>query len=100
MSEGSGHTRGFTDDVAIIGGCGRVGLPLGIALASRGLSVVLYDINAAAVATVNSATLPFDEEGAAPLLSAAVADGRLRATTDRAAGAGAENLIVIVGTPV
>jgi UDP-N-acetyl-D-mannosaminuronic acid dehydrogenase len=91
---------GFTDDVVIIGGCGRVGLPLGIALASRGLSVVLYDINAAAVATVNSATLPFDEEGAAPLLSAAVADGRLRATTDPAAVAGAENLIVIVGTPV
>ncbi len=91
---------GFTDDVVVIGGCGRVGLPLGIALASRGLSVVLYDINAAAVATVNSATLPFDEEGAAPLLAAAVADGRLRATTDPAAVAGAENLIVIVGTPV
>ena len=26
-------------DVVIIGGCGRVGLPLGIALASRGLTV-------------------------------------------------------------
>ncbi len=36
----------FDVDVCIVGGCGRVGLPLGIALASRGLSVVLYDINA------------------------------------------------------
>ncbi|MFD0748009.1 hypothetical protein ACFQ1L_44240 [Phytohabitans flavus] len=40
-----------------------MGLPLGIALASRGLSVTLYDINAAAVATVNDGVMPFDEEG-------------------------------------
>ena len=49
----------FTHDVLIIGGCGRVGLPLGIAFASRGLSVVLYDINAAAVDRVNDGALPF-----------------------------------------
>jgi UDP-N-acetyl-D-mannosaminuronic acid dehydrogenase len=91
---------GFTNDVVVIGGCGRVGLPLGIALASRGLSVVLYDINARAVQTVNNATMPFDEEGAAELLTAAVAEGRLRATTDPSAVADAENLVVIVGTPV
>jgi len=93
-------SQGFSTDVVIIGGCGRVGLPLGVALSSRGLQVVLYDINAAAVATVNSGVLPFDEDGAAALLAAAVADGRLRATTDPASVAAAETLIVIVGTPV
>ena len=93
--------RGVTPlDAVIIGGCGRVGLPLGIALASRGLSVVLYDINAAAVATVNSGVLPFAEEGAAELLAAAVGEGRLRASTDPASVSAADTIVVIVGTPV
>jgi UDP-N-acetyl-D-mannosaminuronic acid dehydrogenase len=91
---------GFPNDVVIIGGCGRVGLPLGVALASRGLSVVLYDINARAVDTVNGGVLPFDEDGAGDRLAKAVADGRLTATTDPAAVGTAENLVVIVGTPV
>jgi len=90
----------FTQDVVIIGGCGRVGLPLGIALASRGLSVALYDINAAAVQTVASGALPFAEEGAAGPLAAAVAEGRLTATVDPQVVASAEYLVVVVGTPV
>ncbi len=90
----------FTKDVVIIGGCGRVGLPLGIALASRGLTVALYDINETAVRTVQSGTLPFDEEGAAGPLASAVADGRLTATTDGSVVASAEHLVVVVGTPV
>ena len=72
----------FLTDVVIVGGCGRVGLPLGVALASRGLGVVLCDINAAAVQTVNDGRLPFAEPGAAQLLADAVREGRLRATTD------------------
>jgi UDP-N-acetyl-D-mannosaminuronic acid dehydrogenase len=91
---------GFKVDVCVVGGCGRVGLPLGIALASRGLSVVLYDINAEAVDVVNSGTLPFAEEGAADVLADVVAAGRLRATTDPASVGSAENLVVVVGTPV
>ncbi|MGE5830635.1 MAG: nucleotide sugar dehydrogenase [Micromonosporaceae bacterium] len=90
----------FARDVVIIGGCGRVGLPLGLALASRGLTVTLYDINASAVQTVNSATMPFAEEGADALLANAVAAGRLTATTDAASVGTAEHLVVIVGTPV
>jgi len=86
--------------VVIIGGCGRVGLPLGIALASRGLLVTLYDINAAAVAAVNAGTMPFAEEGADTLLAEVTAAGRLAATTDAASVGTAENLIVVVGTPV
>jgi UDP-N-acetyl-D-mannosaminuronic acid dehydrogenase len=90
----------WTRDVVIVGGCGRVGLPLGIALAARGLSVTLYDINQAAVDVVNSGTLPFDEEGAAEPLREATTTGRLKATTDPASVGTAENIIVIVGTPV
>ncbi|GHE54424.1 hypothetical protein GCM10014715_04270 [Streptomyces spiralis] len=88
-------------DVVIIGGCGRVGLPLGIALAARGmLSVTLYDIDTAAVDTVNRGELPFQEAGAAEPLRRSVSDGLLRATTDGASVATTENLIVVVGTPV
>ena len=90
----------FARDVTIIGGCGRVGLPLGIALASRGLSVTLYDINATAVATVNNGVLPFQEDSATDPLARAVRDGTLVATTDPASVAEAETLVVIVGTPV
>jgi len=90
----------FTRDIVIIGGCGRVGLPLGVAFASRGMAVTLYDINADAVDVVNSGVLPFDEEGAAKPLADAVAAGRLRATTDPASVSTAENIVVIVGTPV
>ena len=100
MASANEPATGFDVDVCIVGGCGRVGLPLGIALASRGLSVVLYDINAAAVDVVNSGTLPFAEEGAAEVLADVVAAGRLRASTDPASVGAAENLVVVVGTPV
>jgi UDP-N-acetyl-D-mannosaminuronic acid dehydrogenase len=87
-------------DVCVVGGCGRVGLPLGIALAGRGRSVVLYDIDAAAVDRVNAGIMPFAEEGAAEPLTEALAAGRLRATTDAASVGLADALIVVVGTPV
>jgi UDP-N-acetyl-D-mannosaminuronic acid dehydrogenase len=87
-------------DVCVVGGCGRVGLPLGIALAGRGRSVVLYDIDAAAVERVNAGVLPFAEPGAAEPLTEALAAGRLRATTDAASVGLADALIVVVGTPV
>jgi UDP-N-acetyl-D-mannosaminuronic acid dehydrogenase len=90
----------FERDIVIVGGGGRVGLPLGIAFAMRGLSVTLYDINAAVVAKVNQGELPFAEEGAAGPLAKAVAEGRLVATTDPHSVASAENVVIIVGTPV
>jgi UDP-N-acetyl-D-mannosaminuronic acid dehydrogenase len=86
----------FSADVAIIGGCGRVGLPFGVALASRGLSVRLYDLNAAAVEIVSNARMPFTEEGAEEPLRAAVCAGRLTATTDPAVVGTAEILVVVV----
>jgi UDP-N-acetyl-D-mannosaminuronic acid dehydrogenase len=90
----------FARDVVIIGGCGHVGLPLGVAFASRGLAVTLYDINAATVDTVNSGRLPFKEDGAEETIATAVREGRLAATTDPASVRSAEHIIVVVGTPV
>src|ERR1700692_1217879 len=71
----------FGRDVVVVGGCGRVGLPLGIALGECGLRVALYDTNQAAVDVVNDGRLPFDEDGAAQPLARLRAASRLEATT-------------------
>ena len=89
-----------TPRVVIIGGCGHVGLPLGIALASRGADVVLQDLSETATAMVAAGRLPFQEEGAQPLLDQALADGRLSTTTDPRAVADADVVVVVIGTPV
>jgi UDP-N-acetyl-D-mannosaminuronic acid dehydrogenase len=92
--------RARTVDAAIVGGCGHVGLPLGIALADRGLDVTLVDVDTRSVALVNAGSLPFDEPGAPEVLRNALAAGRLWATTDPASVAQAENVVVVIGTPI
>jgi UDP-N-acetyl-D-mannosaminuronic acid dehydrogenase len=86
--------------VAIVGGCGRVGLPLGLAFADAGLDVVLYDINPAAVDRVRAGKMPFYEKGADEILERVLADGRLTLSTDPESVGPAEHVVVIVGTPV
>jgi UDP-N-acetyl-D-mannosaminuronic acid dehydrogenase len=92
-----GDDRG---DIVVIGGCGHVGLPLGIAFADRGCRVTLLDVSQAAVDMVNRAELPFNEPGAHDMLTRAVGDGRLVATTDAAAVSCAATVVVVIGTPV
>jgi UDP-N-acetyl-D-mannosaminuronic acid dehydrogenase len=89
----------FTRDVVIVGGCGHVGLPLGLAFAERGLTVALYDIDEVAVSTVSSGQMPFDEAGATEVLRR-VLDSRLIATGDECVLGTAEAVVVVVGTPV
>jgi UDP-N-acetyl-D-mannosaminuronic acid dehydrogenase len=90
----------FSRDVVIVGGCGRVGLPLGLAFADAGLSVTLYDRDEHAVDLVRSGKMPFRERGADELLERMIATDRLTATTDpRMVGEG-EHVMIVVGTPV
>ena len=86
--------------VAVVGGCGHVGLPLAISLADSGLPTVSYDINAAVVELVNSGGMPFLEHDAVPVLHRVLADGTFAASTDPASIAGADVVIVVIGTPV
>jgi UDP-N-acetyl-D-mannosaminuronic acid dehydrogenase len=62
--------------------------------------VCLYDLNADSTRIVNAGRLPFAEEGATDLLADAVREGRLFATTEAASVSGAEQVVVVVGTPV
>jgi UDP-N-acetyl-D-mannosaminuronic acid dehydrogenase len=86
--------------VTIVGGCGHVGLPLGIVLASKaGLQVDLLDIDPVKVELVNSGALPFMERGADDLLREVVGK-LLRATLDATCIREADAVITVVGTPV
>jgi len=91
---------GVARDVVVVGGCGHVGLPLAIAFADRGLNVGIYDLNEDAVKLVESGQLPFQEDGAAEVLERVLAAGRLSASTDPAIIAGADAVVVVIGTPV
>ncbi len=86
-------------NIVIVGGCGHVGLPLGIVLASHGFQVTLLDIDVAKVATVNSGIMPFRENGAEPVLRK-VCGKSLTATTDEGCLKSAGIVITVVGTPV
>jgi UDP-N-acetyl-D-mannosaminuronic acid dehydrogenase len=89
-----------TGPLAIVGGCGHVGLPLALAFAAQGLSVDLLDTSAERVALVNSGRMPFHEDDAEPLLAESIRTGRIKATTDAAVLEDASALIVTIGTPV
>jgi len=90
----------FEFDVVVIGGGGHVGLPLAIAFADRGASVVIYDTSETSVDLINGGTMPFAEPGAEPMLARALASGSIHATTDAASVATARNVVVVIGTPV
>lgn len=90
----------FTTDVAVVGGCGHVGLPLAIALADAGRAVVAYDVNPAAVELVRCGGMPFAEPGAPERLERVLASGRLTPTSEPGVVAECEHVIIVVGTPV
>lgn len=87
------------DTVAVIGGAGHVGLPLGLSFASSGAKVVLYDVNEAAVARLNNGEIPFLEEGGTEALREQL--GRnLTITSDPRTLNEADNVICVIGTPI
>jgi UDP-N-acetyl-D-mannosaminuronic acid dehydrogenase len=86
--------------LAVVGGCGHVGLPLGLAFADSGLDVVLYDIDENAVDMVRAGKMPFVERGADEVLARVLASGRLTLSADPASVADVEHVVVVIGTPV
>ena len=84
--------------IAIIGGAGHIGLPLGILFANKGLDVILYDKNHAAVKKINNSELPFMEENGKKLLKKN--KKRIFATTNKNYISKSDIVIVCIGTPV
>src|SRR5512144_1960155 len=85
-------------DVAVIG-CGRVGLPLALSFADRGLRTLGVEKDPERLAAVRDARMPFDEPGAAEALGRVTATGAI-AWSDRVAdAAGARSIVITLGTP-
>lgn len=90
----------FENDVVVVGGCGHVGLPLAIVLASRSLKVASYDLNEKVVAMVNGGQMPFNEPGANEMLKKVLENGKFSATSEKSVVATAEHVVVVIGTPI
>ena len=84
--------------VAVIG-LGRIGLPLAISFADRGLTVLGVDKDADRLQAVRDARMPFEEPGAQEALDRVHAAGTLT-VSDRVADATlAEHIVITLGTP-
>ena len=89
-----------TQNLVIVGGCGHVGLTLGIVMAARKVAAVtLLDVDASKVESVNRGRMPFMEVGADELLQQVIGK-TLLATLDPACLRTADAVITVVGTPV
>jgi len=86
-------------DVAVIGGLGHVGLPMGLVFAHKGLRVALYDTDEEKAALVRRGVMPFLEHGAQPILEAVL--GRsLEVSSSSEVVSRARLVMLAVGTPV
>ncbi len=93
-------------DVSVVG-LGRVGLPLALSFADRGLRVIGIDNDASRLGAVRDGRMPFAETGAQDLLARVMAAGRedgahpARLTlSDRVADAAqARHIVITLGTP-
>lgn len=76
---------------------GKIGLPLAVQAASRGVDVVGVDISEKVVDLVNAGIPPFPgETGLEEMLSSVVADGLLTATTSTAEAVSRAEVVVVV----
>lgn len=89
-----------TKRVAIVGGGGHVGLPLGLLVCDIGHTVTLVDPDAARLAAIRAGKMPFLERGAEELLARCLEGGRLLTHSDAASLSDQDVVILTIGTPV
>ena len=80
-------------------GCGYLGAVHAAAMASIGHEVVGIDVDQRKIDALSKGEAPFFEPGLQEILTAGIAGGNLRFTTDMAEAAGAKVHFVGVGTP-
>src|SRR5436305_1027148 len=84
--------------LAVIG-LGRVGLPLALSFADRGIRVLGIDHDAAVLKSITAGRMPFSETGTQELLDR-VGKTNLLELTDRAGDAPrADDIVITIGTP-
>jgi UDP-N-acetyl-D-mannosaminuronic acid dehydrogenase len=85
-------------DVSVIG-LGRIGLPLALSFADRGLRVLGIDNDPTRLAAVRDDRMPFREPGAQELLERVQRSGRLSLAERVSDGAAATHIVITLGTP-
>lgn len=90
----------FETDVTVVGGCGHVGLPFAMLLASKGLKTWVYDINKAAIEQVGKGEMPFMENDAEPMLRDVLKAGTLKLSASPEVIATSRFVVMVTGTPV
>ena len=88
----------MADTVAIVG-LGRIGLPLALSFADRGLEVIGVDREPRVLDQVRDGRMPFQETGTEELLERILPTGRLRLTERIQDAAEASHLLLTLGTP-
>jgi UDP-N-acetyl-D-mannosaminuronic acid dehydrogenase len=91
-------SKAFAHDVSVVG-LGRVGLPLALSFADRGLDTIGVDRDSERLATVRAGVMPFHEEGTQELLDRVSAAGGLTLSERIEDAAGARHIVLTVGTP-
>src|SRR5690348_14758529 len=84
--------------VSVIG-LGRVGLPLALCFADRGLRVLGVDHDPAILSSVRAGRMPFAEAGTQELLERVQRSGRLELSDRAADAARADDIVITIGTP-
>lgn len=87
-------------DICVVGGAGHVGSVLAIMFASKGLNVLIYDINTSAMETIASGKLPFLDNGYETFLDKSLRNNNLFFTNKSDDISNAEAVILTIGTSV
>ena len=85
-------------DVSVIG-LGRVGLPLALSFADRGLTVMGIDNDPERLEAVREGRMPFQETGTDELLARLHPTGRLQLSDRVTDAAAADQIVITLGTP-
>ncbi|MDQ6835590.1 MAG: nucleotide sugar dehydrogenase [Actinomycetota bacterium] len=90
----------MTEDrhIAVVG-LGRVGLPLALCFADRGLRVLGIDHDAQLLSSLRAGKMPFEEAGTQTLLDRVRESGRLELAERAADAAQAQDIVITIGTP-
>src|SRR5437764_2968675 len=84
---------------AAIVGLGRIGLPLALCFADHGVDVIGVDKDRGRLDELEAGRMPFEETGTQDVLERVLPGGRLRLTDAIADAAGADCVVLTLGTP-
>jgi UDP-N-acetyl-D-mannosaminuronic acid dehydrogenase len=88
----------MAQSVAVVG-LGRVGLPLALSFAGRGLDVIGIEREEAVLASLDAGQMPFRETGTQELLDEVLAEGRFERTRIVQEAARADHIVLTLHTP-